>query len=421
MNKKILAPAVIRTKLRRRMVALRHALGPFTEAVGVAAIGAICFVFASMFRIGGLTDWISYLASFVVAAILIYLMRRAARREEMLIEVTMSYLVTGGRPLFDQLLGRLIGGSWHGEELNPGDALFRIVEDICRGSEWELKRRVAEALPVLGEINEDRTLKLVRILRDDYDERWHSDIRRRTIEALVIPATSSSSPLIDRVDSKLLRDLLQLRERDQIYTAMAIVEALYEWEDAQPAITNRLRADLHQFSSAAFVAEENQALEELISLRRVAKNENSTILADRIEQMAKSENHFVRIVAARSLLLLRGRFPDRTLALMLACLGSDQHVNVRRAIARERSVSALAEMLRRAAHTSLAERVLYKLISDPDDLVRIPAFDKIDFVAEHDPNLALNMCDFIIAQDSSPLLVERARLVRAHLIASNPQ
>ena len=123
----------INNSVRRQAVILRDALGPFTEAFGVVVVGVIFLVIAFILGIGSPSDWASFFASFMVAAITIFFIRRSTYRHSMLIEVTMSYLVEGGKPFLDHLLGKLISGTWHGEDFKPGNALFKVVEEICLG------------------------------------------------------------------------------------------------------------------------------------------------------------------------------------------------------------------------------------------------------------------------------------------------
>jgi hypothetical protein len=364
---------------RQQMLALHEKLGSFAEALSVLIIGLLFLGGALFFGIGSSSDWASFFASFLVAAITIYFFRKATYRHTMLIEVTMSYLVEGGKPLFDYLLGKLIAGTWHGEDFKPGNVLFKVIEDTCNGQDWEMKRRIAEALPALSEIDEKRSLRVANILRNDWEPKvWHSDLRRRTVESLVIPVIPNRLPLIYRVKPDLIIPLLRLREKDQVYTAFAVLEALYEWEEIQPKVVSQLRADLIEFSFRTYSKQEKQAIREIASLLSIARNNDSLSVVQRIEQMTKSNNHLVRIAACRNVLRLSDRFPDRTLDVMANCVDPTQHVNVRRPIARERSVELIIRMLGNPTYRPKAESLLFKLISDPDDMVRIPTFDKID-------------------------------------------
>src|SRR5712692_6025579 len=87
------------------------------------------------------------------------------------------------------------------------------------GTPWEIRRRIAEALPALCRLDIAGTQRLMEALRTDLDERRGPDIRRRVVEALpaLFAASPQSLPTIVR--------LLQPRPDDDIYVALATVEA----------------------------------------------------------------------------------------------------------------------------------------------------------------------------------------------------
>lgn len=240
-------------------------------------------------------------------------------------------------------------------------------------------------------------------------------MRRRAIEALVIAPAHNHIPLIYRARSAIITSLLKLREKDQVYTVFATLEALHDWEELQPKLVAELEADALAFSSKTYDREEKNAIKELANLLSIAKNSNATILAEKITKMLASKNHLVRIAAGRNIIRLSDRFPDKTLDLIAKCLESDQHVNVRRPMARERPVDLVIRMLNKPLFRSKAESILFRLISDPDDLVRIPAFDKIETVVDQDKQLALKMCDFILENDKSQVMLERAKHIKLSL------
>lgn len=389
-------------------------VGPFAEACAIAFVGGILLLVMTVLRIGGPSDWATFGGSFVVAATIVFFMRSAARQQAILVEVTLSYLLHGGKPLLDQLLGKLIGGTWRREQLKLGDALFDVFETICRGQEWEMKRRVAEALPALGEIDSKRALEVARILRDDWEPtRWRSDLRRRAVEALVIPATKSRLPLLHRVNPNDIAPLLQLREKDEVYTAMAVVEALHEWDDVHRERAATLFMDLLEFSRREYTVDQSEAIARLVDLLQVSKNHNPLRLAEMMGKASKSPNVYVRLAVARNILLLSERLPDRTLDLMLSFADPSQEHNVRRAMARERSVDFLINMLARPNEKAKAEEVFLALISDPDEIIRVTTFDKAETL-KGNREFLLKMCDLITQNqnESSAVLKERAKQIK---------
>lgn len=397
-----------RAKLRHGVVALQDRVGPLADAVGVLIIGAVVVAVLIRLKIGAASDLGGVFAGFVGAALAVYFVKVAARQHHILIEVTMSYLVHGGKPFLDSLLGKLIGGVWHKDQLRPGDALFDVLETVVRGHDYELKRRVAEAVPSLGEIDPKRAVAIVAILREDWDPTWHSDLRRRAVEALANPAVRGSAPLLFRANQPLVKNLLQLREQDQVYVGFAIAEALHEWEDAQPKIVPQLWGDLLAFSSKIHSANETHAIGELIGLLNVVKNGDALDLADKIAKMSQDGENLVRIGAARNVYRLGSRLPEQTLDLMLTFLNPGQIDNVRRPIAREQSVQFLVDALDNRSLEPKARQVLMTLMADPDEIIRTTAFDKVEALRGKHADVLSQVCQYVITHEASQTLRQRA-------------
>ncbi len=406
----------LRVAFHQGVIRLHDGLGHFAEAGMVFILGAIFLVIAFFFKIGSPSDWAAFCAAFLVTSVSVFLMRRAMRQHEILVEVTMSYLIHGGKSFLDYLLGKLIGGRWKKDDLKPGDALFDVLETIASGQDWEMKRRIVEALPALGEVNIVRAMKIAAVLREDWEPtRWHGDLRRRTIEALTIPATPRSLPLIDRANPGVIRTFFELREKDQVYTAMAIAEGLHEWGDTQPDLVSQLMTDFLEFSVRTFSQEEMGDLNELVNLLKLASGANLADLERKLQEMSKSSNILQRVAAARNVLRLSERLPEKTLDLMFVLADTTQPNNVRRPIAKEQSMKFVLKVINNRAYQEKAEKLLFKLISDPDEIIRITAFDMAESLIDQNRDLLARLCDFILARESSPTLIERCNRVKGLL------
>ena len=310
----------------------------------------------------------------------------------------------------------MIGSRWRKDELKPGDSLFDLVETISSGQDWEMKRRIVEALPALGEVNTKRAIKIATILREDWEPiKWKSDLRRRTVEALTIPAVSNGTPLIDRAKPDKIKLFFQLRERDEVYTAMAIAEGLHEWEDTQSELVAQLRRDLLDFSQKTFSSDETQALNELLELLRLSRDSNITHVAEKLDQMHNSSNILQRVAASRNLLRLSERLPEKTLDLMSLFADTMQPNNVRRPLAKEQSMKFIIRGVSNRAYKAKAEQLLFKLISDPDEIIRITAFDMAEALIDRDKDLLLRLCNFILERETTPILVERCKRIKGLL------
>ena len=399
--------------IRQGFIHIYDKLGPFAEATALAIVGTLFLIASISFGIGGLSDWAALAAAFVASAITVFFVRNAARKQEILVEVTMSYLIHGGKSFLDYLLGKLMGGRLHKEELKPGDALFDVLETICQGQDWEMKRRIVEALPALSEVNTKRTMKIAGILREDWEPtKWESDLRRRTVEALAIPVKKGRIPLIDRVKPEKIKSFLELREKDQVFTAMAIAEALHEWEDTQPEVTTKLQTDLVQLSKKMFTVDESQAIEELLNFLKALITVDILTASEKLKQMSKSTNILTRVAASRNVLKLSDRLPEKTLDLMFSFADHSEPKNVRRPLAKEHSVKFLIKMIANHALRPKAEKLLLALISDPDEIIRITTFDMVETLRDKDNELLLKICNYIIENETSQILRDRAQIVK---------
>jgi len=133
----------------------------------------------------------------------------------------------------DDLLGDCMAGR------AGGSMPFAVFAAVARSPRWELKRRLAEALPALLEHAADSsyiawTIPLMETLRDDPpDPQWRTDIRRRAIEA---------APTLWRVRPEAVSPLLRWREGDEVYAVLGSLDALASIGDEE--LTNEIRADL---------------------------------------------------------------------------------------------------------------------------------------------------------------------------------
>lgn len=400
---------------------LEDKLGPFLEASAVVALGFVFFV--TMISVGHPTEGVVVFSHSLISAVIVFLLRRAARQQTILIEITMSYLIHGDKSLLDHLLGRLIAGKWSRQELRPGSALFDVLDKICESQQsdaWETKRRIAEALPALAEADAKRALKIVKTLRGDWDEaRYKSDLRRRAVEALITPMRRGHSPLLDRVRSEEVIPLLQARDGDQVFTAFAIAEALGDLDQTKPEVARPLQKQLQEFAHQKYLADESEAIEELVDFLTLSKTADAFKIANRLKEMSKNTNEFIRIAAARNLLTISDRLQDDTLDLMLTLSEAGQPNNVRRPIAKEQSVKFLVEMLQNERSKERAKNLLLRLVADPDQIIRVTTFDMSEALMATDRAFIVEMASFILKNEPTQSEPSRELMARAERLQAS--
>jgi hypothetical protein len=403
---------------------LSDKFGHFLEPAVVFVFGAVISVAFLIFGHSAEAAVVILHAS--VSAGIVFLITRARRQDTILLEVTMSYLIQGEKPLLDHLLGRLIGGRWKRNEFKPGSALFDVLEKIASSgslSTWETKRRIAEALPALGEANAARTFKIVEILREDWDEaRYKSDLRRRAVEALITPLRKGHAPLIDRLTSEQVVSVLETKDGDQVFTAFAIAEALNAWRQGESELGRRLQKELSEFARQRYSHDESQAVDDLIQFLTQSTGSDPFKILAHLRAMATNPNEFVRVAAARNLRLISGRLVDDALDLMRTLSDEGQPKYVRRPIAKEQSVSFLIEMLQQPRTRENAKTLILRLVSDRDQIIRVTTFDMSDALLKSDPAFLKTICAHVLKtendqQEPSLELIERATRTELELAA----
>ncbi len=298
--------------------------------------------------------------------------------------------------LVDDLLGEILSRSGD----HPLDTLFLFLEEAAHEDGWEIKRRIAEALPQLVELQPEATLQLAALLRDDFHPDYQADIRRRVVEAV---------PALSRYRTKEALRLLTFREGDGIYTAMAIVEALHDLESA-----GRITA----VASERYLATlrlENSTHEEVIAylhrLLHEARETPATALLS-MRGMWNHEEKLYKICIVRTAPRLLQTHPHPVLDLMAYFLRRDEggepveHKNVRRPVAK-----ALPEITALLADAppdlqEKAEHLFQMLARDPDLHVRRALGDALLRLVAITPPLALAVMDALI-HDPDPYVRQR--------------
>jgi len=289
----------------------------------------------------------------------------------------------------DDLLGDCIAN-----RLPKGTMPFTVLAAVARSPRWELKRRLAEALPALLGVNAEWTVPLMETLRDDPpDPEWRTDIRRRVIEA---------TPALRPVRPEAVAPLLRWREGDEVYAALATLDALADIRD-QP-LSDEIRPDL-----LAHVEERNRPAVTLYAdLLDEAAADPGTAIAT-IDGHRDNEERLVRICLARSLHRLLSSRPAETLKLMRAFLRREdgqpvEHQNVRRAVARH--PTGLIALLD-GPYDETALTLLRTLTADQDVHIRRVVCDALSDVVARSPAVALDLIEEYLLQDRDRFVHER--------------
>lgn len=291
----------------------------------------------------------------------------------------MSHVAEDTLFTIDHLIGNLFSGEISATNYHP--QLVTQVFDMLRdGTPWEIRRRIAEALPSLCRLDVAGAERLMESLRMDLDEICGPDIRRRVVEALpaLFDAVPQSLPVIIK--------LLEPHMDDDIYVALATVEVcsdiqtkskilLAQKEEGNESevklIIGGLLSEITRIQRQILMnwaGDKQEGLQFSMALHNLLQAPDTLLIS--LEEGLKSEERLVQLVAARYLeriLLMR---PIQALELYRLVLRTTMPKNIRRSVAK--ALPALLECLKKdiLPTRALVRAVILALVDDPDILIR---------------------------------------------------
>jgi transcriptional regulator with XRE-family HTH domain len=292
----------------------------------------------------------------------------------------------------DDLLGDFISNG--GVPTAAGAMPWAVLGAVARSRRWELKRRLAEALPALLDADPARTVPLMSTLRDDPpDPEWRTDIRRRVIEA---------APALWRARPEAVAALLRWREGDEVYAALATLDVLAAIGDEH--LTDEVRADV-----LPHVEEAYQPTVALYARLLDGSGTDPGAALLEIEEHQGDEARLVRICLARSLGRLLPARPAETLQWMRFFMRHAEgepveHQNVRRAVTR--GLPGLIALLG-GPYDEAALRLLRAMAADEDVHVRRALCDALPGMADRSRETALDLIEDHLLQDRDQFVRER--------------
>jgi transcriptional regulator with XRE-family HTH domain len=281
----------------------------------------------------------------------------------------------------DQLIGNILASG-----ITPGnyqsEVIVQTFEMLQQGTPWEIRRRIAEALPSLFRLNIAQAERLMETLRLDSDEVRGVDIRRRVVEALpnLLQLSPHHLPTILR--------LLQPKPGDDIYVALATVEAS---EDIQACIkqllNEKMEASVQAEMSTALLRQmqakvskiqrqlllkwngvEKESLQYSLALHNLLRAPDTLLIS--LNEGLQSNEKLLQLVAARYIEYVLPARPVEALELYRMLLHITRHRNVRRAVAK--ALPVLLQSLKEASlpARALTREVISDLAVDPDLYIR---------------------------------------------------
>lgn len=397
------------------------------ENILVELLGVICWV---LMAIGALylylssrLDLLTLLQVFLgllLTGLPIYFYLVKKREQILLLGFTSKYLLEKDESKIDDLLSILIAGKWEKLRVDPIEEFYTAIKGLCLRGNAEMRRRIAEALPALFKLDMEETKKLAEILRHDWDsEQFKSDNRRRTIEAM---------PYIMKKERSFVKNILRLVDKDEIYTIIAIVEVLDAWRvKVNENEATKLIANLvYEMRKKEHGDNEIAAMRKFWDLLELTRS-SIGLAAKRFEELKDTSNVYLQICIARNLRRLCENYPrcrekhicngspDKILDLTAFFIQENIHKNVRRPIAKEDSIECLIILLVYNNYAKKARDIIWALMNDKDDIIRLSVFDRIESIITVDAIFGRTILQHVIADNYSPKLVERARALNSRL------
>jgi len=324
----------------------------------------------------------------------------------------LTQLASADRLVLDHILGLIIYGSGR----HAWEVLFRLLEEAALAGTVEIRRRICEAFPRLLDIDVDRTVQLMEILREDYDEdRWKADNRRRTVEAL---------PALSKMRLEKAIELLAPRGGDEVYTTVAIIEAVHDLDElhgpkarAEQLIKDLLdhlrHQDEEEYATALF-------LWTLLGRIRVDPREALETCA----QLVDTGTIMERICITRNLPRLLETFPVEVLELFKRLGDPSEHKNVRRPVAK--AVPFFVGVLKRSDlydHEAVekAQEVLHVSAHDTDGIIRRAITDNLFDLIDAEPEMAKHLVVEHFIKDEDLYVRTRAAKALLRLINFFPE
>ncbi len=422
-------------KLYRRV----EKFGPYSVGILVFLTGVPIVILARFYLDVNLKGATANLVSLFVAAVAASATAWLLRSQHILTELVATYIASGDNELVDVFLTRLTSRVWNREEPSPGGALFLALGKMAVDSDYEKKRRICEALPMLADIDLSRTVKLMRILREEFDSiRWHDDNRRRTIEALTISGLRSNDVLLlNRIDFSVSKTLLTYHSNDTFYTALSVAETLPYLEckvslfDSistffrpesginkadKPAIY--MSTAMNSWKSAGLSDRKLRALRWAFDFRRdFMLGIEPYLLIGKLDAAFSDPSREMRVAALRACMLIRNEQPSFVLQRILKLANDKNHDEryVRRACARDNCVDFIIGQYKshntRAVVVEILESLLYQ---ETDEIICLSVLDKAYKIQETDQSLFSELMANTQSNNLSPKVKKRIESILAH-------
>jgi len=273
------------------------------------------------------------------------------------------------------------------------ETIFTVLEELASRGNYERKRMITEALPSLISRDTKYSLRLMKILRADYDEKWKTDNRRRVVEAI---------PYLIKRNYLEVDDFLRVKEDDEFYVVIAIVEAL----DCLKSVSSEEAGRLIELLENQLGDEQKVFVYWLLNLLEKVRIKSKDAI-DMMKAITYNKtlslilgtgDDVYRISVARNLPQLLSVFPDDVLEIMNVLMKPEEHKNVRRPLVRP-ARDLIEFMLREKAYKNKVEKVIWLLTTDDDEIIPGTFFDNFSYFIKVVPEFSKRVVDYYLSEE----------------------
>ena len=326
----------------------------------------------------------------------------------------------------DTLTGSILTGELSLGQYQP-HFIVQTLDLLREGAPWEIRRRIAEALPGLCQLDVAGAQRLMEALRMDSDPVRGVDIRRRVIEAL--PSLIEASPSAVRTAIRLLHP----KEEDDKYVALTMIEVSGDMQTQvkqlleggpvlasdepshSPALLRESQNELAKIQRhllANWEGAEREALQFSLALHDLLCAPDTLLLS--LREGLQAPERLLQWVAVRYLERVLFSRPKETLAMYKLVLHPTTSRNVRRTVAK--ALPHLLQCLKEASlpTRTLARSVISELAGDSDIYIRRAVADHAMQIFHIDREFLLLLLRQM-RKDSDPAIRHRLQPVALRL------
>ena len=347
-------------------------------------------------------------------------------------ELTGQFIFNQLGESFPSFMDFLMSDAYKRAPIDEHNLLESKLVEFANSESYDTKRKISRALPHLYDVDKAMTIKLVEILRDDIHE-GRTDIRRRTLEALVTIIQKEENPKRKIKLANKFFDFFAYHDRDDSYTITASIENYYfvseyvyvDQDDKQRCINafNSLKEKVAIAKTANIGEIDDGFVENMDNIWKVLStlSQLKTVDANFVDnnkfienELAKKGNKYSKLAIVKNLYYTCKNFPSclnshtcsaAGSSFMMAkideflthALDSDMYLSMPTV----RYFDCVCNNVNKNSAKAVAKKIMREYFSSPELIVPQTAFDKFSKLLSTDHDFAVEVCNELLLSISN--------------------